>query len=169
MSVPYSQQDWWKSSEPARCTYNLQPDLLGSFLADVCSNITGQSGCGHRAKFSSSVVRGGRREFLTNSRYHSYSRYQIASDTLNCLLPSNTFTFLPRTYYFFSQPAKIWLENRCFEAQIHWVPLYSVRGKKTKNRQVTKFCPYQQGRVGTFVGSMGRGMCNPEAAYLPNL
>ena len=28
--TPYSQQDWWKSSKPARCTYNPQPDLLGS-------------------------------------------------------------------------------------------------------------------------------------------
>ena len=26
LSVPHSQQDWWKSSQPARCTYNLQPD-----------------------------------------------------------------------------------------------------------------------------------------------
>ena len=32
-SVPHSQQDWWKSSQPAR--YNLQPDLLGSFAEDV--------------------------------------------------------------------------------------------------------------------------------------
>ena len=51
LSVPHSQQDWWKSSQPARRTYNLQPDLLGSFLADVCPDITGQFGCGHRAKF----------------------------------------------------------------------------------------------------------------------
>ena len=48
-------------------------------------------------------------------------------DTLNCLFPSNTFTFLSRTYYFFqiSQPAKICLKNRYFEEQIHWVPLTS--------------------------------------------
>ena len=32
--------DWWKSSQPARCTYNLQPDFLGSFPADVCRDIT---------------------------------------------------------------------------------------------------------------------------------
>ena len=30
----------------------LQPDLLGSFPADVCPDITAQFGCGHRAKFS---------------------------------------------------------------------------------------------------------------------
>ena len=33
--APHSQQDWWKSSQPARCTYNLHPDFLGSFPADV--------------------------------------------------------------------------------------------------------------------------------------
>ena len=41
-----------------RCTYNLQRDLLGSFPADVCPGITGQLGCGHRAKFRPSL--GGR-------------------------------------------------------------------------------------------------------------
>ena len=45
-----------ESSQPARCTYNLQPDLLGSFRpADVCPDITGQFGCGHTEKFSPSV------------------------------------------------------------------------------------------------------------------
>ena len=44
LSVPHSQQHLWKSSQPARCTYNLQPDLLGSFPADVWPNITGQLG-----------------------------------------------------------------------------------------------------------------------------
>ena len=39
LSVPHSQQDWWKGSQPARCTYNLQLDLLGSFPADVCPDI----------------------------------------------------------------------------------------------------------------------------------
>ena len=47
----------------------------------------------------------------------------IPSDTLNWLFPSNTFP--PRTYYFsqISQPARICLNNRYFEEQIHWVPL----------------------------------------------
>ena len=40
VSVPHSLQDWWKSSQPARCTYNLQPDLLGSIPADVSPDIT---------------------------------------------------------------------------------------------------------------------------------
>ena len=44
LSVPHSQQDWWKSSQPARCTYNLQPDLLESFPADIYPDITGQFG-----------------------------------------------------------------------------------------------------------------------------
>ena len=37
----------------ARCTDNPQPDLLGSFPADVCPEI------GHRAKFGHSVAEGG--------------------------------------------------------------------------------------------------------------
>ena len=49
ISVPHSQQDWWKSSQPARCTYNLEPDLLGSFPADVCPKITGQFGSDYSA------------------------------------------------------------------------------------------------------------------------
>ena len=47
-SDPHSQQDWRRGSQPARCTLSLQPDLLGSFPADV----------GHRAKFSPSGGRG---------------------------------------------------------------------------------------------------------------
>ena len=81
-SVPHSQQDLWKSFQPARCTYNLQPDLRESFSADVCTDINfaslgvvigqysdvqwGRSGglrldndCGGRAQFTRSV--GGRR------------------------------------------------------------------------------------------------------------
>ena len=30
-SLPSAQQDWRKSSQPTRCTYNLQPDLLGGW------------------------------------------------------------------------------------------------------------------------------------------
>ena len=40
LSVPHSQQDWWKSSQPARCTYNLQPDLLGSFTGRRMSGLS---------------------------------------------------------------------------------------------------------------------------------
>ena len=43
--------------QPARCTHNLQPDLLESFPADACPDITDQFGCGHSAEF-----RGGRGE-----------------------------------------------------------------------------------------------------------
>ena len=70
LSVPHSQQDWWKSSQQARRTYNLQPDLLGSFPGDECPHITGvdvvvghiqtfseyENGCSLRAKFTPSVV-----------------------------------------------------------------------------------------------------------------
>ena len=54
-SVSHSQQDLWKSFQPVRCTYNLQPDLRESFSADVCTDINGQFGCGHRAIFRHSV------------------------------------------------------------------------------------------------------------------
>ena len=52
-------EDYWKSSQPARCTLNLQPDLLGSFPADVCPDINGQFGCGQTAEFSPSGRGGG--------------------------------------------------------------------------------------------------------------
>ena len=62
LCVPHSQQDWWKSSKPARCTYNMQPDLLGSFPAEVSPGTSGRFGWGHRTKFRPSVVgRGGHR------------------------------------------------------------------------------------------------------------
>ena len=110
-----------ESSQPARCTYNLQPDLLGSFRpADVCPDITGQFGCGHTEKFSPSVGVGGRgvdrklgvtkvrnsplqwvgwgvegeRGFwqIANS---SYSRHQIPSSSSG-RASSDSNTFLPK-------------------------------------------------------------------------
>ena len=38
---------------------HLQPDLLGSFPAIVCPDLSGQFGCDHRAKVRPSVVVGG--------------------------------------------------------------------------------------------------------------
>ena len=35
---------------------HLQPDLLGSFPAIVCPDLSGQFGCDHRAKVRPSVV-----------------------------------------------------------------------------------------------------------------
>ena len=55
ISVSHSQQDCWKSSQPARCIYNLQPDSLEGFPADVRANITGQFGCGCRVYFAISI------------------------------------------------------------------------------------------------------------------
>ena len=100
--VPHSQQDWWKSSQPARCNYNLT-------YWEVSQQTYVQT------LLSSLGVAIGQNSVLTS--------IQIPSDTLNCLFPSNT--FLPRTYCSFqvSQPAKICLKNRYFEKQIHWVPL----------------------------------------------
>ena len=58
--VPHSQQDWWKSSKPATCTHNLEPDLLGSFPA--LPSTSGHFWSGHRTKFRPSVGgRGGHR------------------------------------------------------------------------------------------------------------
>ena len=102
-SSPHTQQDWWKSSQPARCAYNnltywevSQQTYVQTLLA--CLGVV----IGHNSALTS---------------------IQIPSDTLNCLFPRNT--FLPRTYYSFqvSQLAKICLKNRYFEKQIHWVPL----------------------------------------------
>ena len=117
-SVPHSQQDLWKSFQPARCTYNLQPDLRESFSADVCTDINGQFGYGHRAIFRRSVgeewgiavgqwlwrtgaihpVSGGKERGEKGFCQHSsYSRRQIPSDT-----------HIP-------QPAKNCQKNRYFE------------------------------------------------------
>ena len=126
LSVPHSQQDWWRGSQPARCTFNLQPDLLGSFLADE----------GHRAKFIPS--RGGGRGLIgiwvwLKCYIHPFSRgwgrgraKRFLTHSAQQLAPQTPTIFqFPRTYYFvqISQPAKICLKNRYFEEQIHWVPL----------------------------------------------
>ena len=106
----------------ARCTYNLQPDLLGNFPADLPPDITGQfelvwvwwkgniqsfSGGGEggtwilmwpKGKINPSVGGGvGGRGFWEQA-HSSYSIHQIPSDTLNCSFPRNT--FLPKTNYF---------------------------------------------------------------------
>ena len=131
-SVPHSQQDLWKSFQPARCTYNLQPDLRESFSADVCTDINGQFGCGRRAILRRSVGEGGNAvgQWLWRTGaihpvswggggggfcQHSYSRRQIPSDTPHCVFPKNS--FLPRTFHYFHipQPAKNCQKNRYFE------------------------------------------------------
>ena len=100
--------------------YNLQPDLLGSFTADVCPVITDQFGCGHREKFGPSMGRGGGQvrkkgvaqgpnspfsggggfgggekvSSMAARAYHpdsSYSRHQIPSNTLICLFSRRRF------------------------------------------------------------------------------
>ena len=111
--------DWWESSQPARCIYTLQPDLLGGFPADVCPDITGQFGCGHKGEIQPfSGGDGGGRGFwsIAHSRY---CRQQIASDTMHFLFPSNT--FLPRTYHFF--PSKS-LSQQKFACRTHAIWLW---------------------------------------------
>ena len=107
LCVPHSQQDWWKSSKPARCTYNMQPDLLGSFPAEVSPATSDRFGWGHRTKFRPSVGgRGGHRNMGVAKRriypfrgwgsfwqktHARYSTHQIPTDTHSYIFPSNTF------------------------------------------------------------------------------
>ena len=62
---------------------------------------------------------------IKHIKAHSgYSKHLLPSETLNCLLPSNT--FLKGTYYFIQifQTVNICLyTDSYFEKQIHWVPL----------------------------------------------
>ena len=107
-------KSWWKSSKQARYTYNLQPDSLGSFPEDArMSRHHRPVGSGHRAKLSPSVGRGGE-----GFRQTAHSSYLSA--------------ILQRAYYFFQifQPKKNCLKNRCFEEQIHRVPLTFVPTQK---------------------------------------
>ena len=62
-------KDWWSSSQPARCTYNLQPDEPGSFPADVCPDNTSQFGCGPKAKFTHSDTERARANQLNSLRW----------------------------------------------------------------------------------------------------
>ena len=99
----------------------LTPSRTDRSQSDVCPKITGQ--------------------------FSRYSRQQIPSDTLHCLFPSNT--FLPRTYHFsqMSQPAKLCMQNRYYEEQIHRVPLNllkcAMKGNYGKFRAspITQFEP----------------------------
>ena len=54
LSVPCSQQDWWKSSQPARCTYNLT--YLEVFQQTYVQTLLASLGVAIAAKFRSSVV-----------------------------------------------------------------------------------------------------------------
>ena len=107
-------KSWWKSSQQARYTYNLQSDSLGSFPEDArMSRHHRPVESGHRAKLSPSVGRGGE-----GFRQTAHSSYLSA--------------ILQRAYYFFQifQPKKNCLKNRCFGEQIHWVPLTFVPTQK---------------------------------------
>ena len=118
LCVPHSQQDWWKSSKPARCTYNMQPDLLGSFPAEVSPATSCRFGWGHRTKFRPSVGgRGGHSNMGVAKRriypfrgwgsvwqktHARYSTHQIPTDTHSYIFPSNTFHLW--TDHFFQTP-----------------------------------------------------------------
>ena len=118
LCVPHSQQDWWKSSKPARCTYNMQPDLLGSFPAEVSPATSDRFGWDHRTKFRPSVGgKGGHRNMGVAKRriypfrgwgsfwqktHARYSTHQIPTDTHSYIFPSNTFHLW--TYHFFQTP-----------------------------------------------------------------
>ena len=84
-SLPARLMEEFPASKVHLQRYNLQPDLLGSFPADVCPDITSQFGCDHRPKL-------------------------IPLDTLNGPFPSKT--FLQRTL---NLPAsKNWPEEQIF-------------------------------------------------------
>jgi len=87
---------------------------------DVCQDITGQIGCGLRAKFKTSDLQFGQgRVFWFKSLRHSqlsFSQQHVPSKDVNVIF-----------FVHISQPAKICLKNRCFEKQIHWVPLLLER------------------------------------------
>ena len=130
LCVPHSQQDWWKSSKPARCTYNMQPDLLGSFPAEVSPATSDRFGWDHRTKFRPSVGgKGGHRNMGVAKRriypfrgwgsfwqktHARYSTHQIPTDTHSYIFPSNTFHLW--TYHLFQTPIQqqIGLKNIYF-------------------------------------------------------
>ena len=118
LSVPHSQQDWWKSSQPARCTNNLQPDLLGSFPANVRPDITGHFGCGLRAKFRPTVGHLGGGRFLTNNTNNTILDTKSPQTTWIVYFQGNL-SYQGHQLFQISQPAY-------FEEQIHWVPLEIV-------------------------------------------
>ena len=115
LSLPHSQQDRWKSTQPAKCTYNLQPDLLGTFPANARPDITVHFGCGLRAKFSPSVGQLGRGRFLTNNTILDTKSPQ----TTWIVYFQGNLSFQGHQFFQISQPAY-------FEEQIHWVPLEIV-------------------------------------------
>ena len=94
---------------------HLQPAtwLTGKFPRRRMSRHQRPVGSGHRAKLSPSVGRGGE-----GFRQTAHSSYLSA--------------ILQRAYYFFQifQPKKNCLKNRCFEEQIHRVPLTFVPTQK---------------------------------------
>ena len=94
-SVPHPQQDWWKSSQPARCTYNIQPDWLRSFLQTY---VQSQFGCGHRAKFSPSVGWGGGKE-VCQIAHTSYSKHQIPTDHSDVTISQQPFLFKDISFF----------------------------------------------------------------------
>ena len=145
LSVPHSQQDWWKPVpshqghiQPATWLTGKFPRLtllanLGVVIGQISALQWGQwwEGLienwvwrkGERAKFTSSVGEGKKRF------------WQIEHIRIPAILDSKSpqapwiacfpVTLCSRSAYFsqFSQPAKICLKNRHFEEQIHCLPL----------------------------------------------
>ena len=107
-----------RAPSQATCTYDLEPDLLGRFPADVSPGTSGRFGWGHRTKFRPSMGgRGGietwvwpKSEFIPSGGWRSfwqktharYSTHQIPTDTHSYIFPSNTFHLW--TYHFFQTP-----------------------------------------------------------------
>ena len=98
------------------------------------------------------LPRGAGKRCLTNNTWELFQTSNPPQTaTLNCLFLSNT--FLPRTYYYYriSELAKICLQNRYFEQQIHWVPLLlhkSLPVKRAKKRCDIKQQHSKQAKTG---------------------
>ena len=118
LSVPNAQQDWWKSSQPARCTYNLQPDILGSFPANVRPDITGHFGCGLRAKFSPSVGQLGGGRFLTNNSSNNTILDTKSSQTTWIVYFQGNLSFQGHQFFQISQEGKRLLKR--FKLKPKW-------------------------------------------------
>ena len=101
----------------------LQPYLLGSFQSEVYPDITGQFGCGQRAKLCPSVGVGGGEARIIQMVHSSYSwtSNPLGHNKLSISQPH----FPSKDIKFSKSPSqqKFRLYNRYFEEQIHWVPL----------------------------------------------
>ena len=146
LSVPHSQQDWWKPVpshqghiQPATWLTGKFPRLtllanLGVVIGQISALQWGQwwEGLIENWVWRKGKIHlfsgGGEKTFLANRTYTytSYSRQQITSSTLNCLFPSNT--LLKVSLFFPILPAS----KNLPEEQTFWGtdPLFALGGRQ---------------------------------------